>query len=152
MDKVTAIDDVIVAVVAALKAAVAYPVYDGPPSKLPTRGADRFVAIGADDINDQTQPAKSAEMSQQWYGLGQVARLEDLHIDCVAVGRAKSIADARLIAMAVVEDIGMNLGKHLTPETFGAMVGEVSAVRSHNVAGGAIVQIQFVITASARLT
>jgi hypothetical protein len=152
MDKVTAIDDVILAVVAALKAAVTYPVFDGPPSKLPDRGVDRFVAIGADDINDQTKPANSAKMQQQWYGLGQVARLEDLQIDCVAVGRAKSIASARSIANVVVKDVGTNLGKHLTAETYGAMVGDVGEVRSHNTTGGAVVQILFTITASARLT
>lgn len=151
-NKTTAIDDVIVSVVATLTSALTYSVFDGPPSKLPIRGTDRYLVVGADDINDQTNPTNTAHMNQVWYGLGAVAREETLFIECMAVGKAKTIALARSVAMAVVQDVGVNLPQHPTAETYGAMVDSVSSLRSHNVSGGAIVQVTFTIQASARLT
>jgi hypothetical protein len=150
--KVTSIDDVILALVSALQGAVAYPVFDGPPSKLPLRTDDRFLAVGAEQIDEQTDPVDSAGMDQEWRGLGNRARYETLRVNCVAIGRAKTIADARAVAMAVLGDVGSNLSIHPTLETYSALVSTVTAVRSHNTTGGAVVQIQFIITANARLT
>lgn len=150
--KATAINDVTLAIVAAIDAAVTYPVFDGPPSKLPS-GVNQyqFLAIGVEVLDDQSQPANAAEMSQAWVGLGEPARYEDLVIHCVAVGRADSIANARALAMAILQDVDTNMPKHPTPESYNALISAVTAVRPHNLPGGAIVHIQFTVSASARL-
>ena len=152
--QVTAVDDVIVALVAALRAAVTYPVFDGPPSKRPGRGIDRYVVIGAEnlDAGEEMPSDKSAEMAQVWTGLGQPARDEELHINCVAVGKGTSIAQARGFAKAAVQDTFNNLGLHPTSQTYNALVSDINAVRSRNVPGGAVVYIEFIVSASARLT
>ena len=149
---VTAIDAVTLAIIAAIDAAVAYPVFDGPPSKLP-RGTDQYkwLAIGVDVLDDQAGPATAAVMTQVWSGLGEVSRAETMDIHCVAVGRGTSIASARALAMAVIQDVGQYLPKHPTPESYNALISTVSAVKPHNMAGGALVHIEFTISASARL-
>lgn len=150
--KVSSIDDVILAIVTALDAAVSYPVYDGPPSNWPDRTVSKWVSVGADDLTDQENFTISATMDQEWTGLGPGARYETIQINCVAVAKSTSIAAARSLAMSVIEDAGSNLAVHPTDETYGALVSSVAAVRSHNITGGAIVHVNFVITANARLT
>lgn len=141
------------AVVLAIDAAVAYPVFDGPPARNPSRSIVRYVTIGAaEDTDNQANPTVSAQMSATYTGLGQVAREERLELHCVATGKAKTIALARPIALAVVADVGAALPKSPTPETYGAQISSILAVRSHNISGGAIVQVQFIISATARLT
>lgn len=158
MNKVTAVDELISAIVTALKAAVSYPVFDGPIDSMPGRSEDRFVVVGADklqtDPSDDTDYAESATVQQEWTGLGQVARSEQVGINCIAVGRgwSKSVAYVRGVAKAVVDDVASNLGIHPTAETYGALVSEISAIQSRNTSGGAIVQAHFVISVSARLT
>lgn len=152
MLKVTALDDVIVAVVAALRAAVTYPVTDGPPSKQPFRGVDKYVAVFATDAEDQTQADDAALMNQTFYGLGQVAREEQLQIRCIAGARATTVAAARHTAMLILQDVGLSIPKNPTPETYGALISSVDSARPHNTAGGAVVTIPFTISATARLT
>jgi hypothetical protein len=150
--KITAINDVTLAIVAAIDAGVAYPVFDGPPSKLPSgTGQYQWLVIGADVLDDQSGPATASVMDQEWSSLGEVSRAEEMRIHCVAVGRANSIANARALAMTVIQDVGTFLPRHPTQETYNALISTVSAVRPHNVAGGALVHIEFTISASARL-
>ena len=152
--KVTSVDELIVAIVASVDAAVSYNVYDGPPTKLPPRTATQFVAIGADnlDIGEFDPPADAASMIQTWKGLGQVARYEDVRINCVAVGRSTTVTGARAQAMAVVKDVGQHIGLHPTLETYNALVSEALSVKVKPTSGGAYVHVLFVITANARLT
>ena len=151
---ITSIDDLIVAIVAAVEAAVTYPVYDGPPTSLPARTVTQFVAIGADNLDhDETDPpAEAAIMEQEWKGLGQVARYETAHLNCVAVGRADTVASARALAKAVVTDVGQNIGIHPTVTSYNALIDQVTAVRVKPTSGGAYVHILFTISANARLT
>lgn len=156
--KATAINDVILAVVESLSAAVSYPVFDGPPADYPNRKIDQYVSIGAENIDDQTDPTHSAQMDAEWKGLGQKLREESLSINCVAVAksakeprRGGTIAEARAIAMQVMQDVQDHLPLTPSAETYNAQVSAISAVRSHNITGGAIVQIQFTISATARL-
>jgi hypothetical protein len=149
MTKITSIDEIVVAIVAAMKAAVLYTVTDGPPSRLPKDS--KFLAVGAESLDDQSEPTTTALADQEYSGLGEVARTEQVQINCVAVGRARAIKDARSLAMSVVTDVGTYMPKKPTPETWNALIGNVNAVRSHNLPGGSIVQIQFTITTTARL-
>lgn len=151
--KVTSLDDVIVAVVAALKAAnLGYPVFDGPPSQRPGREATRYVCIGLEDLPANDAEANSATMDQAWAGLGEKARYENLHVECVAVGKAKSAADARSLAIAVIQDVANNLSIHPSAETFNALVSAVTAARVRDTGGGTVIVVQFTISANARLT
>lgn len=151
--EVTSVDDLINAIVVSISAVVAYPVFDGPPTNLPPRTATQFVSIGADsmDIDETDPPVESATMNQEWKGLGQVARYETALINCIAVGRADTVADARALAKAVVTDVGQNIGQHPTLASYNALVSEVTSVRSKPTSGGAYVHISFTITANARL-
>ena len=150
--KATSVNDVILALVASLQAAVSYPVYDGPPSKKPLRGVNQYVAIGVEDLDDQASPTTSALMDQTYSGLGQKAREETLHINCAAYGSASTVTQARALAVAALQDVDTYLGVHPTSETYNALVSAISAIRSHNLPGGAIVHIQFTVSATARLT
>lgn len=152
---VSSIDALILALVTAVTAAVDYPVYDGPITSLPARTVTQFVAIGTDTLENQgeeTPPVDSASMTQEWRGLGQVARYETARVNCVAVGRADTVAGARALAMAVVKDVGQHIGLHPTLTTYNALVAEVLAVKAKPTSGGAYVHVQFVISANARLT
>ena len=152
---VTSIDALLLAIVAAVDAAVTYNVYDGPPTSLPPRSATQFVAIGCDTLEaqgEESPPSDSASMTQEWHGLGQVARYEDARINCVAVGRADTVAAARALALLVVKDVGQHIGLHPTLTTYNALVNEVISVKSKPTSGGAYVHVQFVISANARLT
>jgi len=154
---VTSIDDLIVAIVASVDAAVAYPVYDGPPTSLPARTVTQFVAIGADNLDNLGNgeidpPAEAATMTQEWKGLGQKARYETASIHCVAVGRADTVANARALAKAVITDVGGSIGIHPTNTSYNALISDVTAVKSKPTSGGAYVHILFTISANARLT
>jgi hypothetical protein len=152
----TAIDDVIVWIVATLKAALSYPVFDGPPSEMPDRDQPKFVAIGAEsplEVGEDAGPITAADMSQVYKGLGGVVREEELHINCVAVGKTSTIAEARGLAVGVIDDVSANVGFHPgTLQTWNALVSDVVDTRSMNVPGGAVVQMQFVITVRANLS
>jgi hypothetical protein len=149
--KTTVIDDVILALVAALDTALTYPIFDGPPSKRADRSVPVYLIIGADDAADDE--VDSATMSSQWVGLGQVSREEMLDIHCMAVGKAinGSVATARRTAMNAIQDVNTYMPKSLTPETYGGQVSNVDSVKSKNEPGGAIVTIAFTIQVSARL-
>lgn len=153
---VTCIDDAINAIVVSVTANVTYPVFDGPPTILPSRSISQFVIIGADTLEgfdeENSPPVDAASMAQSWQGLGQVARYEDARINCVAVGRADTVTDARSLAKNVVTDVGRSIGQHPTANTYNALVAEVLSVRTKPTSGGAYVHMQFVITLSARLT
>lgn len=151
---VTSIDDLILAIVTSVTAAVTYPVYDGPPTSLPARTVTQFVAIGADNLDngEMDPPAEAATMSSEWHGQGQIARYETVRINCVAVGRGDTVADARALAKSVVTDVGQNIGVHPTSKSYNALVAEVVSVRVKPTSGGAYVHMQFVISADARLT
>ena len=152
---VTAIDEVLTALVDAFTLALSYDVYDGPPTQLPPRSATQFVAIGCDTLEGQGEespPVDAAVMSSFWKGLGQVAREEDLRINCVAVGRADTVRAARGYAMQVVKDCGQNIPLHPTHNTYNALVAEVVSVKTKPATGGAFVHVHFIIQAKAQLT
>jgi hypothetical protein len=155
---VSSIDDLILAIVATVTAAVDYPVFDGPITSLPSRDTTQFVLIGADSIDtakqgqEESPPTESAEMTQIWKGLGQVARYEDARINCVAVGRGTTVANARALAFLVVKDVGQHIGLHPTTNSYNALVSEVVNVKAKPTSGGAYVHVQFTISANARLT
>lgn len=152
----TAIHDVITWVVATLDTALAYPVFDGPPTTLPDRDQTKFVVIGAEsplETGEEAAPVDSATMSQVWKGLGAKKREEEIHINCVAVGKTITIAAARGLAVGVIDDVATNLGLHPgTLDTWNALVSDVVDTRSLNVPGGAVVQMQFTITVRANLS
>ena len=149
--KTTVIDDMILALVTALDTALAYPVFDGPPSKRADRNTPVYLIIGADDSQDDE--VNSADMSAVWKGLGQKSRDETLSIHCVAVGKAidGSVATARHLALNAIADVTPVLPKNPTPESYGPQVSQISTVRSKNQPGGAVVTVGFTIEASARL-
>lgn len=149
--KTTAIDDVILAIVSALSAALTYPVFDGPPSKRADRQTDVYLIIGADDASDDE--VNSADMNAEWAGLGQASRRETLYIHCAAVGKAVegSVASARSAAINAIDDVTLHMPKSPTPETYGCQVSEVGSVKSKNAPGGSVVTVEFTIEASARL-
>lgn len=153
--KLTAIDDVIVALVAAVDAATSYPVFDGPFTKRPSRITTSYIVIGAEEAyNDEdVNPINSASMSQVWKGLGQKSRDETLQIPCVAVGIAVkgTVAQARGAGLGVVQDVFDNLNPKPTSATYNALVEGITAIESRNLSGGAEVQVKFIISANARL-
>lgn len=148
----TTIDAVILAVVSAIDAGVSYTVYDGMPSKLPeTRLVTQYLVIGVENLDNRDNFTSSANMAQTWAGLGQVARDEDVFINCVAVGVSKSIAGARANAKAILNDVVAYLPTHPTSDSYNALVEQVTSVRSKNVQGGALVHMEFIISAKARI-
>lgn len=151
---VTAVDEVITALVDAFTLALDYNVYDGPPTQLPPRSATKFVSVGCDTLESQGEespPVDAAVMSSFWKGLGQVAREEDLRINCVAVGRADTVRAARGYAMQVVKDCGQNIPLHPTHNTYNALVAEVVSVKTKPATGGSYVHVHFIIQAKAQL-
>lgn len=152
----TAIDDVMVWIVSTLDAALSYEVFDGPPTTLPDRDQVKFVVIGAEsplETGEDAGPVDAAGMSQVHKGLGGKIREEELHINCVAVGKTTTIAAARALAVGVINDVSTNMGFHPgTLQTWNALVSDVVDTRSLNVPGGAVVQMQFVITVRANLS
>lgn len=152
--KASAISDVIVTLVATLGGALSYPVFDGSPTvKVPD---SQLILVGTDSYNyDETStPVDTASSTIEWRGMGAKIRYEDMMIHCVAVGRAVggSIATARVLANDALDDVASYLAEKPTAETCNAIVGDITAIRSRNVSGGAIVEIVFVIQAKARLT
>jgi len=152
--KLTAVGDVITAIATALDTAQTYPVFDGPISKRPSRSASQFVVIGGEEpwLDEEQAPTSAASMQQEWKGLGQKARDEDLQIPCCAVGKASTVGAARGLALAAAQNAFDSIGLHPTAETYNALVSEITALDSRPVAGGAVVVAHFVITAQARLT
>lgn len=152
----TAINDVILWIVSTLDAALSYPVFDGPPTAMPDRDQMKFVAIGAEtplETGEEASPIDAAQMSQVYKGLGGKMREEEMHINCVAVGKDSTIAVARGLAVGVIDNVSTNLGFHPgTLDTWNALVSDVVDTRSLNVPGGAVVQMQFVITVRANLS
>ena len=152
----TAIDDVIVWIVSTLDTALSYPVFDGPPTALPDRDQIKFVVIGAEsplETGEEAGPVDAADMTQVYKGLGGKIREEELRINCVAVGKTTTIAAARALAVSVIDNVSTNLGFHPgTLDTWNALVSDVVDTRSMNVPGGAVVQMQFVITVRANLS
>lgn len=149
----TTIDELISGIVSTMGAAVSYKVYDGVPSKLPeTRTVTQYLVVGAENLDNREAFTSSAHMEQAWRGLGQAAREETVFVDCVAVGIARSVASARANATAILNDIQTHLPTHPTANSYNALIEQVVAVRSKNAQGGAIVQMQFIITAKARIT
>src|ERR1700745_2566718 len=139
--KVTSLNDVVLAVVSALNSAnLGYPVFDGPPTQRPGRTVVKYVCIGLEELppNDQAE-VNAASMDQTWSGLGQRARTENLHIECVAVGKASTASAPRADAIAVVQDVANNLSIHPTNETYSALVSAVTGTNVRAVAGGTIV-------------
>lgn len=154
MTSATSIHNVILAVVSTLKNAVTYEVFDGPPSKLPGRAETKFLVIGAEaPLTDDEEPVHdAATMSQVWKGLGQKVREEEIRIYCVAVGKSNSVANARGYAAGILDDVATNLPVHPgNDNTYNALISEVNSTRVRNVPGGAVVQIQFTISAHANL-
>ena len=131
---------------------MSYKVYDGIPSKLPeTRVVTKYLVIGAENLDDRENFTSAANMEQTWAGLGQVARDETVFINSIAVGVSTSIAGARANAKAVLDDVRNHLSTHLSTNTYNAMIEQVTSVKSKNAHGGAIVQMEFIITAKARI-
>ena len=156
MSNSTAIDDVLTWVVSTLDAAVAYSVFDGPPTILPDRDQTKFVVIGAEsplETGEDAGPVNAATMNQVDKGLGARRREEEMYINCVAVGKTTTIAAARGLAVGVIDDVATYLSLHPgTLDTWNALVSDVVDTRSLNVPGGAVVQMQFIITVRANLS
>jgi len=153
--KTTAIGDAITSVVAGMTSAVTYQVFDGPPSKRPQRGVSQYLVIGAETLDDSGNPVSGAAMTQQFSGLGQIARDEHFDIPCVAVGiaTANSISTARASALSIIQDVGTYLAgnKHPTNEIYNMLVSAVTGTQVLNTTGGAMIHVQFVISGEANL-
>jgi len=150
----TSIHDVILTVVSTMQGAVTYEVFDGPPTKLPGRKETKFLVIGAESplTDDEAPVYDAATMAQEWKGLGQKRREEEIRINCVAVGKSTTVAIARGLAVGILDDIATNLPVHPgSDNTYNALISEVNSTRVRNVPGGAVVQIQFTISAHANL-
>lgn len=148
----TTIDEVILAIVSTLSGALSYKVYDGVPSKLPeTRSVTKYLVIGAENLDNREGFTQAADMTQTWAGLGQVARDELVYIHCVAVGVSTSIAGARANAVAILDDVRNHLPTHPSTNTYNALIEQITLVRTKNAHGGALVHIEFTITAKARI-
>ncbi|MGH7239681.1 MAG: hypothetical protein ACREHG_06400, partial [Candidatus Saccharimonadales bacterium] len=89
---------------------------------------------------------------QQWKGLGAIAREETVTIYCIAVGISASISGARSNAHDVLNDVTTNLPLKPTSNSYNALIDQVGAVSSRNLSGGAMVHIEFTISAEARIT
>jgi len=149
--KATTINDVIPAIVTSVSDAVSYGVYDGFPRPKPGRGTTKYLVVGAESLDDDENFTMSANMQQEWRGLGAVAREETLSVNCVAVGIADSIANARSNANDILNDVKTNLAIHPTAQTYNALIDQVTGVRSKNAYGGAMVQVEFIISVKARI-
>lgn len=153
MPKATAIDEVILAVVSALDAALAYRVLDGSPIVNPEVGTGwpsdhQFIVVGG-NLTDPEAPF--ADMDSEYTGLGTRIRTEELRIYCAAVGRAHDVKDARALAVAAVNDVGQYLAAKPTAATYNAIVSNVNNARIASRHKGTSIQIEFTITCKARL-
>jgi hypothetical protein len=146
----TAIDDVLAVIVPALQTALSpILVSDGPPVPMPSDLS--FVVIGG-DVELQPGESDAADMTQEWVGLGYRVRDEVLKIHCSAVGRASRYSEARSAALAVIEQVGAALPIKPTSKTYNCLVSSVDRITNLAPAqAGAIVKVQFTITAKARL-
>lgn len=141
----SAIGPVIDAVVTALKATLTIPVYDGMQLGQP---ADLQCVV----IAGHTDPdAEVAEMQQAWYGLGAKSRMEELHIHCLAIGRAPLVPDARNLALAVVDLVAINLPQKPTATGFNALVSSVDSITISAAQSGVTAQVAFIISSRAKL-
>lgn len=148
----TTVDEAILAVVNQMSGSVNYKVYDGIPTKLPdTRTVTKYLVVGAETLDDRENFTSMAHMEQQWVGLGQVARDEVVFINCVATGVSTSIAGARANAKAILDDIRNHMSPRLSTNTYNALIEQVTSVKAKNAHGGAIVQMEFIISANARI-
>lgn len=142
----TAAGEVINAIVAALTPALApVPVFDGTPVNTP---ADlSYVIIGGDIDPD----AEICDLMQEWHGLGLKSRHEDIHIKCVAVGRASTPPEARDLSLAVIQSVGANLPAKPTTNTFNALISGVDRMVAPRSQAGITHKSSFTILVKARL-
>jgi hypothetical protein len=142
----SAIGPVIDALVTALAAALApIPVYDGTRLGQPP---DLQCVIIAGHIEAD---AEVADMQQSWYGLGAKSRMEDLHIHCLAIGRAPLVPAARNLALAVVDLVAINVPQKPTATGFNALVSSVDSISISAAQSGVTAQVAFTISARAKL-
>ena len=142
---VTEIDNLITAIVTALDGILAYPVFDGKPSDTPSDLT--YVVVGGTlDPNEDI-----ANMNQDWGALGRKKRDEELEIECLAVGRAARIPEARHACIDVIEAVGALLPTNPTPLTYNTLITEVSRMQAATSQAGATVHAQFTIYSKARL-
>jgi hypothetical protein len=145
MPDITEIDEVIKAVVLALNGVITDTVFDGMPSSEPSNIT--YVVIGGTlDPNEDI-----ATMTQEWVGLGYKTRREEMDIQCLAVGRASRIPEARAAAVNVIKDVGTNLPANPTAKTYNTLISEVGRMQAANSQAGATVHVQFTIHSRARL-
>jgi hypothetical protein len=133
------------AVVLVLDGVITAAVFDGMPSEAPSNLT--YVVIGG-----TLDPAEDvATMSQDWGALGRKKRDEELDIQCLAVGRASRIPEARTAAIDVIAEVGTVLPPNPTPLTYNTLISEVSRMQAANSQAGATVHVQFTIHSRARL-
>ena len=145
MADITEIGNVINAIVAALNGNITAAVFDGMPPETPSNLS--YVVIGGtlDPMED------IAQMQQEWHGLGYKTRREEMQIQCLAVGRASRIPDARALAIAAIESVGDNLPTDPTSLTYNTLISDVGRMTAANSQAGASVHVQFTISSRARL-
>ena len=142
---VTEIDNLITALVTALDAAMTITVFDGKPSHTPSDLT--YVVVGGTlDPNEDI-----ANMNQDWGALGRKKRDEELEIQCLAVGRAARIPEARHLCIDVIEAVGAALPTNPTQLTYNTLISEVSRMQAADSQAGATVHAQFTIYSKARL-
>lgn len=141
----SAIGPLIDALVIALTGVVPFPVYDGTRVGQP---ADLSCVIIAGNVDPDSEVA---DMQSTWYGLGAKSRMEDLHIHCLAIGRAPLVPDARRLALTVVDQVAINVPQKPTATSFNALVSSVDQIDISVAQSGVTAKVTFTISAKAKL-
>lgn len=145
----TAIGPTVTAIVAALKATMIYPVFDGAPGTVETEPSDTQFAVIAGTLDPEDD---ATTMQQEWGALGRKRRNETMDIHCYAVGSASTISVARTNALAVIENVAAHLPADSdTVPFYNALLSSVDSTKGA-VTTFARVYAEFTITAEASLT
>lgn len=129
-------------------------VLDGPPVRGATTGTS-VLAIGWDGTEEGDEAGTS---SQEWAGIGNHARNENLTVTCYAESTsgettAKTVRDAALAVVQAVETAlrsDPQLGGALTGPSY-AQFGEISGLRQPQTSEGVRAGVVFTVTAFARI-
>lgn len=129
-------------------------VIDGPPTQGATSGTDVLV-IGWDGTEDGDE---AGLVSQEWAGIGNRARNENLSVTCYAESTSgdtalKPTRDAALAVVQAVEDAlraDPQLGGSLTGPSY-AQFGEITALRHPQTPSGVRAGVVFTVTAFSRI-
>jgi hypothetical protein len=146
----TALDKVILAIVAALTSAMpAIRIFDGTPAirdGVSVPSVTQYVVIaGTLDPEENV-----VDVVTTWRG--NRSKIEEMNIHCLAVGRASRLPAARALAVAAIESVGSNLPVKPTDESWNALVSAVDGMQTVNAQSGATVHVSFTINVKATLT